>query len=59
MHAPADGRIFYGMHGLTVAPGKELAALAIPWDPDTATRPTALHIPGVGSTEPDEADPRP
>lgn len=28
--APATGRIFYGMHGLTVAPGTELAAIAAP-----------------------------
>ncbi|WP_392871478.1 hypothetical protein [Streptomyces sp. LN499] len=26
VHAPAGGRVFYGMHGLTVAPGAELAA---------------------------------
>ncbi|MFF3332927.1 succinylglutamate desuccinylase/aspartoacylase family protein [Streptomyces sp. NPDC002888] len=32
--APATGRIFYGMHGLTVAPGAELAAIAAaPRDP--------------------------
>ncbi|MFF2653556.1 succinylglutamate desuccinylase/aspartoacylase family protein [Streptomyces sp. NPDC058045] len=30
--APATGRIFYGMHGLTVAPGAELAAIAAPMD---------------------------
>ncbi|MDX3230181.1 succinylglutamate desuccinylase/aspartoacylase family protein [Streptomyces sp. ME19-01-6] len=28
--APATGRIFYGMHALTVAPGAELAAIAAP-----------------------------
>lgn len=28
--SPATGRIFYGMHGLTVAPGAELAAIAAP-----------------------------
>ncbi|MFJ5730581.1 succinylglutamate desuccinylase/aspartoacylase family protein [Streptomyces paradoxus] len=58
VHAPADGRIFYGMHGLTVAPGKELAALAVPWDPDTAARADTLRPPGLG-TGSDEADPRP
>lgn len=30
VHAPAGGRVFYGMHGLTVAPGTELAAIAAP-----------------------------
>jgi uncharacterized protein len=30
VHAPATGRVFYGMHGLTVAPGAELAAIAAP-----------------------------
>ncbi|MPY59934.1 succinylglutamate desuccinylase/aspartoacylase family protein [Streptomyces spongiae] len=36
VHAPVTGRIFYGMHGLTVAPGAELAAIAAPAprDPD-------------------------
>ncbi|MZF86659.1 succinylglutamate desuccinylase/aspartoacylase family protein [Streptomyces sp. SID5643] len=58
VHAPAGGRIFYGMHGLTVAPGKELAALAVPWDPDTAARAETLRPPGLG-TGSDEADPRP
>jgi predicted deacylase len=57
VHAPAGGRIFYGMHGLTVVPGAELAALAVPWNPDT--NPATLHIPGVGTTLPDEAGPRP
>jgi predicted deacylase len=33
VHAPAGGRVFYGMHGLTVAPGAELAAIAAPRDP--------------------------
>lgn len=28
VHAPAGGRVFYGMHGLTVAPDTELAAIA-------------------------------
>jgi predicted deacylase len=28
--APASGRVFYGMHGLTVATGAELAAIATP-----------------------------
>jgi predicted deacylase len=28
VHTPATGRIFYGMRGLTVAPGAELAAIA-------------------------------
>ncbi|MFI5679935.1 succinylglutamate desuccinylase/aspartoacylase family protein [Streptomyces cellulosae] len=28
VHTPATGRIFYGMRGLTVAPGTELAAIA-------------------------------
>ncbi|WP_246460714.1 succinylglutamate desuccinylase/aspartoacylase family protein [Streptomyces himalayensis] len=58
VHAPAGGRIFYGMHGLTVRPGTELAALAIPWDPDTAARPDTLPVPGMGRGS-DEADPRP
>jgi predicted deacylase len=58
VHAPAGGRIFYGMHGLTVAPGHELAAIATPWNPDQTTRPTTLRTPGVG-VAPDEADPRP
>ncbi|MFI1360869.1 succinylglutamate desuccinylase/aspartoacylase family protein [Streptomyces sp. NPDC020898] len=58
VHAPAGGRIFYGMHGLTVAHGDELAAIAVPWDPDQATRPETLRTPGVG-VAPDEADPRP
>jgi uncharacterized protein len=58
VHAPADGRIVYGMHGLTVRPGTELAALAIPWDPDTATRTGTLRTPGTGAGS-DEADPRP
>ncbi|MEH0580547.1 succinylglutamate desuccinylase/aspartoacylase family protein [Streptomyces sp. B21-108] len=30
VHTPAAGRIFYGMRGLTVAPGAELAAIAAP-----------------------------
>ncbi|MEU6252591.1 succinylglutamate desuccinylase/aspartoacylase family protein [Streptomyces sp. NPDC047043] len=30
VHTPAGGRVFYGMHGLTVAPGTELAAIAAP-----------------------------
>ncbi|MFF4503072.1 succinylglutamate desuccinylase/aspartoacylase family protein [Streptomyces sp. NPDC001401] len=30
VHTPATGRIFYGMRGLTVAPGTELAAIAAP-----------------------------
>ena len=58
VHAPADGRIFYGMHGLTVAPGTELAALAVPWDPDTTARADILRGPGLGAGS-DEADPRP
>ncbi|MFE6625430.1 succinylglutamate desuccinylase/aspartoacylase family protein [Streptomyces sp. NPDC057740] len=58
VHAPADGRIFYGMHGLTVAPGTELAALAVPWDPDTAARADTFRAPGLGAGS-DEADPRP
>jgi predicted deacylase len=58
VHAPAGGRIFYGMHGLTVAPGTELAALAVPWDPDTATRPDTLRAPGMGAGS-DEAGSRP
>lgn len=51
VHAPAGGRIFYGMHGLTVAPGTELAAIAAPWDredPDQATGSAAFQIPGLG-----------
>ncbi|WP_328438059.1 succinylglutamate desuccinylase/aspartoacylase family protein [Streptomyces sp. NBC_00444] len=55
--ASAGGRIFYAMHGLTVAPGAELAALAVPWDPDTATRPDTLRTPGAGHGS-DETDPR-
>lgn len=31
--APATGRVFYSMHGLTVAPGAELAAIAEPAAP--------------------------
>ncbi|WP_234353018.1 succinylglutamate desuccinylase/aspartoacylase family protein [Streptomyces sp. NRRL B-1140] len=58
VHAPADGRIVYGMHGLTVAVGTELAALAIPWGPDMAARADTLRPPGLG-TGSDEADPRP
>ncbi|MEU3092787.1 succinylglutamate desuccinylase/aspartoacylase domain-containing protein [Streptomyces massasporeus] len=58
VHAPADGRIFYGMHGLTVATGAELAALAVPWDPDTVTAAHTLRVPGLGAGS-DEADPRP
>ncbi|MFF8846241.1 succinylglutamate desuccinylase/aspartoacylase family protein [Streptomyces sp. NPDC015127] len=58
VHAPAAGRIFYGMHGLTVAPGKELAALAVPWDPDTAARADTLRAPGLGAGS-DETRPRP
>ncbi|MFE9017184.1 succinylglutamate desuccinylase/aspartoacylase family protein [Streptomyces sp. NPDC007808] len=58
VHAPADGRIFYGMHALTVATGAELAALAVPWDPDTAARADTLRPPGLGAGS-DEADPRP
>ncbi|MGW0337544.1 succinylglutamate desuccinylase/aspartoacylase family protein [Streptomyces sp. NPDC003011] len=30
VHTPATGRIFYGMRGLTVTPGAELAAIAAP-----------------------------
>ncbi|MEU6147683.1 succinylglutamate desuccinylase/aspartoacylase family protein [Streptomyces sp. NPDC047081] len=56
VHAPAGGRIFYHMHGLTVAPGAELAAIAAPWDPDRATESAGFHTPGVG-TAPDETDP--
>ncbi|MEV2214189.1 succinylglutamate desuccinylase/aspartoacylase family protein [Streptomyces sp. NPDC050997] len=37
VHAPATGRVFYGMHGLTVAPGAELAAIAAPAPRDTDT----------------------
>ncbi|MFD4557746.1 succinylglutamate desuccinylase/aspartoacylase family protein [Streptomyces sp. NPDC058469] len=33
VHTPAGGRVFYGMHGLTVAPGTELAAIAVPRPP--------------------------
>ncbi|MFE2214486.1 succinylglutamate desuccinylase/aspartoacylase family protein [Streptomyces canus] len=33
--SPATGRIFYGMHGLTVAPGAELAAIAAPAPQDS------------------------
>ncbi|GAB2961235.1 succinylglutamate desuccinylase/aspartoacylase family protein [Streptomyces pseudoechinosporeus] len=58
IHAPAGGRIFYGMHGLTVAPGDELAAIATPWDPDPTKRPATLRTPGAG-VAPDQANPRP
>ncbi|MFJ8540240.1 succinylglutamate desuccinylase/aspartoacylase family protein [Streptomyces sp. NPDC093591] len=58
VHAPADGRIFYGMHALMVATGAELAALAVPWDPDTAARADTFRAPGLGAGS-DEADPRP
>ncbi|MGW1029921.1 succinylglutamate desuccinylase/aspartoacylase family protein [Streptomyces sp. NPDC002577] len=57
VHAPAGGRIFYGMHGLTVATGAELAAIATPWDPHQATRSVTLQTPGAGVGS-DEADPR-
>ncbi|MDV7214792.1 succinylglutamate desuccinylase/aspartoacylase family protein [Streptomyces prunicolor] len=33
VHTPTGGRVFYGMHALTVAPGTELAAIAIPRTP--------------------------
>ncbi|MGW2522112.1 succinylglutamate desuccinylase/aspartoacylase family protein [Streptomyces sp. NPDC001617] len=33
--APTGGRIFYGMRGLTVAPGAELAAIAVPAPTDS------------------------
>jgi predicted deacylase len=33
VHTPTGGRVFYGMHGLTVAPGTELAAIAVPRTP--------------------------
>ncbi|MCT9078272.1 succinylglutamate desuccinylase/aspartoacylase family protein [Streptomyces fulvoviolaceus] len=36
VHTPATGRIFYGMRGLTVAPGAELAAIAVPAPGDSA-----------------------
>ncbi|GHD06621.1 succinylglutamate desuccinylase/aspartoacylase [Streptomyces violarus] len=36
VHTPASGRVFYGMHGLTVAPGTELAAIAAPAPRDPA-----------------------
>ncbi|WSQ14166.1 succinylglutamate desuccinylase/aspartoacylase family protein [Streptomyces sp. NBC_01231] len=55
--SPAGGRIFYAMHGLTVAPGAELAAIATPWDPDQNTRPATLRTPGAGLGS-DETDPR-
>ncbi|MFE0326247.1 succinylglutamate desuccinylase/aspartoacylase family protein [Streptomyces sp. NPDC058960] len=58
VHAPADGRIFYAMHGLTVTQGDELAALAVPWNPDTARRHDTLRTPGLGAA-PDETDHRP
>lgn len=58
VHAPAGGRIFYGMHGLTVASGAELAAIATTREPGQATRPAGYRTPGVG-VAPDEADPRP
>ncbi|KPI05846.1 Succinylglutamate desuccinylase/aspartoacylase [Actinobacteria bacterium OK074] len=34
VEAPVSGRVFYGMHGLTVAAGAELAAIAVPRDLD-------------------------
>lgn len=41
VHTPATGRILYGMRGLTVAPGTELAAVAAPAPPASAPdRPT-------------------
>ncbi|WP_241826860.1 succinylglutamate desuccinylase/aspartoacylase domain-containing protein, partial [Streptomyces graminilatus] len=55
VHAPAGGRIFYGMHGLTVAPGAELAALAVPWDPESAPSPDTLRTPGAGHGSDEEA----
>ncbi|MFB7928252.1 succinylglutamate desuccinylase/aspartoacylase family protein [Streptomyces sp. NPDC056039] len=36
IHTPASGRVFYGMHALTVAPGTELAAIAAPAPRDPA-----------------------
>lgn len=57
VHAPAAGRIFYAMHGLTVAHGDELAAIAVPWDPDQATRPDTFRTPGLGAA-PDERNSR-
>jgi predicted deacylase len=39
--APAGGRVFYGMHGLTVAPGAELAAIAAPLDHTPQPTPTS------------------
>lgn len=55
VHAPAAGRIFYGMHGLTVAAGAELAAIAAPWDHEhsdqnlgQAIGSPAFQIPGLG-----------
>ncbi|WP_208614603.1 hypothetical protein [Streptomyces regalis] len=45
------------MHGLTIVPG-ELAALAVPWDPDTATQPDTLPTSGAGLGS-GESDPRP
>ncbi|MFG2129217.1 succinylglutamate desuccinylase/aspartoacylase family protein [Streptomyces sp. NPDC048751] len=56
--SPAAGRVFYGMHGLTVAHGDELAAIATPWDPDQDVAPGTFRTPGVG-VAPDETDPRP
>ncbi|MFJ4979354.1 hypothetical protein ACIP6X_29130 [Streptomyces coeruleorubidus] len=46
------------MHGLSAVPGAELAPLAVPWDPDTATRIDTLPNPGAGLGS-DEADPHP
>ncbi|MCX5255115.1 M14 family metallopeptidase [Streptomyces canus] len=37
-HTPATGRIFYGMRGLTVAPGAELAAIAASAPQDSGGR---------------------
>ncbi|MGW2331399.1 M14 family metallopeptidase [Streptomyces sp. NPDC001700] len=44
--APATGRLFYGMHGLTVATGAELAALATPYTA-TPLDPPDPHNPEV------------
>ncbi|MFJ8363786.1 succinylglutamate desuccinylase/aspartoacylase family protein [Streptomyces sp. NPDC093984] len=56
VYSPADGWVVYGMHGLTVATGAELAAIATTRNPDQATH--TLRMPGVGAGS-DEADPRP
>ena len=44
LHAPATGTVFYGMRGLTVVPGTELAAIATAVVPAQPTSPTADSV---------------